>query len=105
VFRVDSVSVIEVNIGEAESASAWQHRPDDRSRLPPGISVHYCTGRLGCVSKCFYAFENAVAAAAIALGLEWKKTQHQDKIKSPSCWWRTKLLRSCRGSRQNAQEA
>ena len=26
-----------------------------------------------CVSKCFYAFENAVVAAAIALGMRWEK--------------------------------
>lgn len=26
-----------------------------------------------CVSKCFYAFENAVVAAAIALGIPWEK--------------------------------
>ena len=26
-----------------------------------------------CVSKCFYAFENAVVAAATALGIAWKK--------------------------------
>ena len=26
-----------------------------------------------CVTKCFYAFENAVVAAAIVLGIPWEK--------------------------------
>src|SRR5438876_9685246 len=33
-----------------------------------------------CVTKCFYAFENAIVAAAIALEIPWKK-QHPDKAK------------------------
>ena len=36
------------------------------------------TDAAGCVSKCFYSFENAVVAAAIALQIRWKK-QHADK--------------------------
>ena len=31
----------------------------------------------GCVSTCFYAFENAVVAAAIALDIPWKKNHWQ----------------------------
>ena len=31
-----------------------------------------------CISKCFYAFENAVVAAAMALGIPWKK-DHRKK--------------------------
>ena len=30
-----------------------------------------------CVSKCFYAFENAVVAAAMALGIPWKKNHRK----------------------------
>lgn len=37
------------------------------------------TDAAGCVTKCFYAFENAVVAAAEALGMSWKKT-HPDKV-------------------------
>ena len=33
-----------------------------------------------CVSMCFYSFENAVVAAAIALQIQWKK-RHPDKAK------------------------
>src|SRR5687767_14239323 len=36
------------------------------------------TDAAGCVTNCFYAFENAVVAAAEALGMPWKKT-HPDK--------------------------
>src|SRR4051794_6618390 len=38
------------------------------------------TDAADCVSKCFYAFENAVVAAATVLDIEWKKT-HPDKIR------------------------
>ena len=38
------------------------------------------TDAAGCVTKCFYAFENGVVAAAIALGIPWKK-QHPDKVR------------------------
>lgn len=36
------------------------------------------TNAADCVSKSFYGYENAVVAAAIALGIPWKKT-HPDK--------------------------
>ena len=38
------------------------------------------TDAAGCVTKCFYAFENAVVAAAEALAIPWKKT-HPDKAR------------------------
>jgi hypothetical protein len=38
------------------------------------------TDTADCVTKCFYAFENAVVAGAIALEIVWKKT-HPDKIR------------------------
>jgi hypothetical protein len=47
-----------------EASTAWWPPPDAAE----------------CVTKCFYALENAVVAAAIALEMPWKK-QHPDKAK------------------------
>ncbi len=33
-----------------------------------------------CVTKCFYAYENALTAAATALGVKWTK-KHYEKVK------------------------
>jgi hypothetical protein len=52
-----------------------RHQWDDASTdwLPPADPA-------GCVTKCFYAFENAIVAAAEALAIPWKKT-HPDKAR------------------------
>jgi len=59
----------EERVGEAREQLALANRQwDDAAAAawdPPDAA--------DCVSKCFYAFENAVVAAAMALGIQWEK--------------------------------
>ena len=59
----------EERVGEAREQLAVANRQwDDAAAAawdPPDAA--------DCVSKCFYAFENAVVAAAIALDIGWEK--------------------------------
>ena len=59
----------EERVGEAREQLALANRQwDDAAAAawdPPDAA--------DCVTKCFYAFENAVVAAAMALGIQWEK--------------------------------
>ena len=49
-----------------------------------------------CVSKCFYAFENAVVAAATALSKKWEKDHRKKAILADTLFREGKLITNIR---------
>ncbi len=49
-----------------------------------------------CVSKCFYAFENAVVAASMALGIPWEKNHRKKANLAAELFGAGKLTKNIR---------